>query len=72
MRNIVSVIAFILVIAGALNWLLIGIFSFDMIGFLLGPMSIVTRIIYGLVGVASLWLIGAGIANATKTRRYAE
>ena len=67
MKNFISVIALILVIAGALNWLLIGIFSFNLISFLLGPASVISRIIYGLVGVAALWLIGAHIANAAKS-----
>lgn len=69
MKNIVSVIALFLVIIGAINWLLIGIFSFDLVSFVLGPMTIVTRIIYGLVGLAGLWLIGAAVVNATRGNR---
>lgn len=64
MKNITSVIALILVIIGAINWLLIGIFAFDLVSFLLGGMTIVSRVVYGLVGLAGLWLIGAAIANA--------
>lgn len=55
--KITTVISFILVIVGALNWLLVGIFSFDLVAFIFGSMSVVTRIIYGLVGIASLWVI---------------
>lgn len=51
-----TVIAFILVIIGALNWLLVGIFSFDLVAAIFGTMSVVSRIIYALVGVASLWI----------------
>ena len=55
--KITTVISFILVIVGALNWLLVGIFSFDLVAFIFGSMSVVTRIIYGLVGIASLWVM---------------
>lgn len=55
--KITTIIAFILVIIGALNWLLVGVLSFDLVAFLFGSMTILTRIIYGLVGVASLWVI---------------
>ncbi len=55
--KITTIIAFILVIVGALNWLLVGLLSFDLVAFLLGPMSIFSRIVYVLVGVASLWVI---------------
>ncbi len=52
-----TIISFILVIIGALNWLLVGLFGFDLVAFLLGPMSFLSRAIYILVGVASLWVI---------------
>ncbi len=55
--KITTIISFILVIIGALNWLLVGIFSFDLVAFIFGSMSVVTRIIYGLVGIASLWVM---------------
>ena len=45
MRNITSVIALVLVIIGALNWLLIGVFSFDLVSFLFGTMSVVSRVV---------------------------
>ena len=55
--KITSTIAFILVIVGALNWLLVGFFSFDLVAFLFGSMSLVSRIVYALVGLASFWVI---------------
>lgn len=51
-------IALTLVIIGALNWLLIGLFSFDLVDTLFGAMSVFTRIIYSLVGVCGLICIG--------------
>lgn len=51
-------IALILVIIGALNWGLIGIFSFDLVAFLFGGQAaIISRIIYTLVGLAGIWAI---------------
>jgi len=50
--------ALILAIVGALNWGLIGIFGFDAVGALFGGQaSIISRIIFTLVGVAGLWCI---------------
>lgn len=44
-----------LVIIGALNWLLVGIFSFNLVDSIFGELSFLTRIIYALVGIAGLW-----------------
>lgn len=46
-----------LVIIGAVNWLLIGIFKFDLVAFLFGNMSWLSRIVYTLVGLCGLYLI---------------
>lgn len=51
-------IALTLVIIGALNWLLIGLFSFDLVASIFGTMSIVSRIIYTLVGISGIVSIG--------------
>ena len=45
-----------LVIIGAINWGLIGLFRFDLVSFLLGSMSWLTRIVYGIVGIGGLYL----------------
>ena len=51
-------IALILVIIGAVNWALIGIFQFDLVGYLFGGQSaMLSRIIYTVVGAAGLWCI---------------
>jgi len=56
--KILYYISLTLVIIGALNWLLIGIFNFDLVATLFGNMSIFTRIIYSLVGIAGIISIG--------------
>jgi len=47
-------IALVLVIIGALNWGLIGIAGFDLVAFLFGPMSVLSRIVYTLVGLSGV------------------
>lgn len=51
-------IALILVIIGALNWGLIGLFGLDLVAFFCGgQMAVISRIIYSLVGLAGLWCV---------------
>ncbi len=47
-----------LVIVGALNWLLIGLFNFDLVASIFGSMSTFSRIIYTLVGISGIISIG--------------
>lgn len=52
-------LALLLVIIGALNWLLVGVFQFDLVAAIFGGQSsILSRIIYSLVGLAGVWSIG--------------
>ncbi len=46
-----------LVIVGALNWLLIGLFKFNLVDSIFGELSFLSRIIYSLVGLAGIWSI---------------
>lgn len=49
--------ALTLVIIGAINWGLIGFFKLDLVAFIFGNMTWISRIIYALVGLAGLYLI---------------
>ena len=55
--RVTSAIAMVLVIIGALNWLLVGLFAFDLVAFIFGTMSVLTRIVYSAVGLAGIWMI---------------
>lgn len=55
--KILDYIALTVVIIGAINWGLIGFFSFDLVAFIFGNMSWISRIVYGLVGICGLYLI---------------
>ena len=50
-------IALILVIIGSLNWGSIGIFGFDVVAWIFGDATALSRIIYTLVGLAGVWSI---------------
>lgn len=51
-------IALIISIIGSINWGLIGLFQFDLVAWIFGGQdAIISRIIYGLVGIAGLWCI---------------
>ena len=50
-------ISLTLVIIGALNWGLIGFFEFDLVRVLFGDMSLISRIVYALVGVSGLYAL---------------
>ncbi len=55
--TIIDWIALVLVIVGAINWGLVGVFKFDLVASIFGSMSIISRIVYDLVGLAGLYLI---------------
>lgn len=55
--KVLDYIALILVIIGAVNWGLIGFFQFNLVDTLFGTMSMFSRIIYALVGIAGLYCI---------------
>ena len=48
----------VITIIGALNWLLVGIFQFDLVAYICGgPTATISRIVYTIVGIAGLWCI---------------
>jgi uncharacterized membrane protein YuzA (DUF378 family) len=53
--SVVDWIALVLMIVGAINWGLVGAFHFDLVATLFGDMSMVSRVMYVLVGLAGLY-----------------
>lgn len=53
----IDYIALILIVIGAVNWGLIGFLSFDLVRVVCGNMTMISRIVYALVGVAGLYAI---------------
>ena len=52
-----NILAWILVIIGAINWGLVGFFNWNLVDAIFGAGSVVSRIIYAIVGLAGLWSI---------------
>ncbi len=53
--KVINSIALALVAIGAINWGLVGFFRFDLVKYLFGEMTVVSRIIYDLIGIAGLY-----------------
>ncbi len=56
-EKVLKVITIALILIGALNWGLVGAFHFNLVSALLGELSVWTRLVYILVGLAGLYKI---------------
>jgi hypothetical protein len=56
-KSVLDWIALILVIVGAVNWGLVGLFGLDLVNFIFGSMAWLATVIYVLVGLAGLYTI---------------
>ena len=66
---IVNKIALVLAILGALNWGLVGLFSFDLVAWITGgAATIIARIIYVLIALAGIWCISMLFMNDEEVR----
>ncbi len=54
-RNWLDVVCLILIIIGAVNWGLIGFFNLDLVSLIFGNKSMITRIIFAVVGIAGVY-----------------
>ncbi|MGM9972085.1 MAG: DUF378 domain-containing protein [Anaeroplasmataceae bacterium] len=55
---IVQKIALVLTIIGGINWALVGLLDFNLVTFFFQEGSIITRIIYVIIGICALFNIG--------------
>jgi len=51
----IDVLAAILLVIGGLNWGLVGLLNFDLVAKLFGELSLLSRIVYSLVGLAAVY-----------------
>jgi len=66
--NFIDWLTFILVMVGGLNWGLVGFFDFNLVTYLFGDMSMLSRIVYSLVGLSAVYMIfAAGGKNSGKS-----
>lgn len=52
----VDITTLILTVVGAVNWGLVGFFQFDLVAFILGEMTFLSRIVYSLVGISGIYV----------------
>lgn len=55
--KILHMVAFLLVIVGALNWGLIGLFNFNLVMAILGSAPMIERVVYILVGISAAYIL---------------
>ena len=56
--RVVNIIAYILVIVGAVNWGLYGFFNFNLVSFVFdGARAMGSIIVYSVIAAAAIWLI---------------
>ena len=54
----IDTVSLLLTIIGGINWLLVGVFQFDLVAWIFGGQAaLISRIIYTVIGAASLWCI---------------
>ena len=71
MKKALKIILCSLIFIGALNWGLVGILKFDLVAYLFGEMSLISRIIYAIIGVSALIaLIFCQVFGDCKDRQY--
>ena len=61
----IDYIVLVLVIIGAINWGLVGFFGLDLVAFLFGSMSVLSRIIYAVIGICGLYAISFCVGELT-------
>jgi hypothetical protein len=54
--SVLDWVVLVLVLVGALNWGLVGFFSFDLVKTIFGDMSALSRTVYSLVGLSAIYL----------------
>jgi len=59
------IIALVLLVVGGLNWGLVGLFKFDLVAAILGNMSMLSRVVYSLVGLSAVYI---GLASLMKSK----
>ena len=70
-KMLLDKIALLLVIIGALNWGLVGLFSFDLVAWICGGSgAIVARVIYTVIALAGLWCVSLLFRSGEEAKEY--
>lgn len=69
--NGLDAVAYGLLVIGGINWGLVGFFGFDLVAAIFGDMSVLSRIVYSLVGLSSLYMLArVGMFFGRQTEDY--
>jgi uncharacterized membrane protein YuzA (DUF378 family) len=66
--NAIDLTALVLVIVGAINWGLVGLFNFNLVSALFGEFTAITRTVYVLVGLAGVYTIWTAVKAGSDMR----
>ena len=55
--SVLDIVVLALITIGGLNWLLVGVFNFDLVAAIFGQTTAFTRIIYSLVGLSAVYFL---------------
>jgi len=64
--NVLDWIAFIVMVIGGLVWGLIGFFDFNLITTIFGDETVISRIVYAIIGIAALYLLIVATTKQSK------
>lgn len=53
--KVINGIVLALIVIGAINWGLIGLFNFNLVTYIFGDFEAISRLVFALVGIAGLW-----------------
>lgn len=53
--KVINGIVLALIVIGAINWGLIGLFNFNLVTYIFGDMQAISRLVFALVGIAGIW-----------------
>jgi hypothetical protein len=67
--NAIDWLALVLVIVGGLNWGLVGLFKYNLVDSIFGEASVLSRIIYVLVGLSAVYMVFSASKIANPTHR---
>lgn len=66
--NTLDWVTLALLIIGGLNWGLVGVFDFNLISYLFGEMSVVSRAIYDIVGLSALYMLVVALSGGESSQ----
>ena len=70
--KVANCIAWVILLIGGINWLLIGLAGFNLVGAIFGSLSLISRIIYCLVGLSAIWLLISPIIHRGRISLWGE